>query len=124
MTELINPRRISALKSVSRMAAAIVAAVGLLVLVGWTFGIGTLKSVIPGPATMKANSALCFALTGASLWLAGSDILERRKHRISEACAVGVALLGLLTLSEYLFGWDLRIDQVIFKDLQTSAPTS
>jgi PAS domain S-box-containing protein len=88
------------------------------------FDIPTLKSVLPGLATMKANTALAFILAGASLWLlqtlspaSGRDGRGRgRTRRVAQVCAIIVVLLGLLTLSEYLFGWDLGIDQLLFKN--------
>lgn len=116
MTIQPNISLISSLKSFSRTASYTVIFVGLLVLVGWVMDIIVLKSVFPGLVTMKANTALAFVLAGMSLWLLWTEQADQRLRRIAQACAVIVALIGLLTLSEYLFGWDLRIDQLLFKE--------
>ena len=73
---------------------------------------------------MKANTALGFALAGVSLWLLQSEEAGQRMRRIAQACALAVACLGLLTISQYLFGWDLGIDQLLFWDPQTDPEIS
>src|SRR5260221_13294837 len=40
---------------------------GLSVLAGWVFHSDSLKTVLPGYVSMKANTALCFALSGTAL---------------------------------------------------------
>jgi len=114
----------SSLDSFSQIASASVTIVGCLVLVGWAFEIAALKSVLPGLVTMKANTALAFILGGVSLWLLQSEQANQRTRRIAQICAFIVALLGLLTLSEDLFCWDLGIDQLLFQDLQTDPEIS
>ena len=61
---------------------------------------------------MKPNTATAFILAAASLWL--SDTPSEAGIWIGAACAAGVGALGLLTFSEYLFGWDFGIDQLLF----------
>lgn len=96
--------------------------VGCLVLIGWQFDIEIFKtSLSPNLTTMKVNTALCFLLSGVSLWLQQgkrqSSRGERRIHKsIAQICALAVALVGLLTVSQYLFGWNLGIDQLLFRD--------
>lgn len=91
--------------------------VGAAVLVGWAFDIEFLKSVFPGLVTMKANTAFCFMLAGVGLWFSQSERANTRLFRvISRVCFFIVAFVGLLTLSEYLFGWNLGIDQLLFKE--------
>ncbi|MEW5856255.1 MAG: chemotaxis protein, partial [Cyanobacteriota bacterium] len=60
---------IGTLQSFSKKATIGVIAIGCAVLVGWMFNIPILKTVLPGLVTMKANAAVCFILSGTSLWL-------------------------------------------------------
>ena len=104
-----------------------VAIAGLLVLCGWAFDIPLLKSLLPGLADMKANTAAAFVLGGASLWWSGPSAAataSRPAAWVARLLAVIVAGLGLLTLSEYAFGWDLGIDHLLFDDagLSPGAP--
>jgi PAS domain S-box-containing protein len=112
----LNSRLLSFYRSASRAAGGIVFAVGFLVLAGWLFDIPALKSIFPGFATMKANTALAFMLAGSSLWLASTRGENQRIDLLAKACATVTMLIGLLTLSEYLFSRDLGIDQLLFKD--------
>ncbi len=151
---------------VAQMASAIAILIGSLVLVGWCLDIEVLKSGFPGsPATMKVNTALCFVLSGVSLWLSlRGEERERRGNRdgrnknrgtekstrgkiltlgsarakrpatanstpplsvsISSICAIAVTIIAALTLSQYLFGWNIGIDELLFGDSPTSVATS
>jgi PAS domain S-box-containing protein len=95
--------------------------VGSLVLAGWLFGVPSLKTVTPGLASMKANTALCLVLCGLSLWITSRNEIRNSDHkfvlRLGECLALAVFLLGVATLAEYLFHWNLRIDQLLFMDL-------
>ena len=116
MTTHLNIRRIALLKSFSRAASASVVFIGCLALVGWALNITVLKSVLPGLVTMKANTALTFVLAGVSLWILCAEQTGHRVRRVARACAVIVALIGFFTLGEYLFGWNLSMDQLLFKE--------
>lgn len=74
---------------------------------------------------MKANTALAFVLLGLSILSFG--LVGRVQHagRIGYAAASLTALIGLLSLTEYLAGWTVGIDELLFRDpttLQTSHP--
>jgi PAS domain S-box-containing protein len=112
------------LGAVSAGAAVGIFGIGALVLVGWAFDVAVLKSFDPGLISMKANSALAFMLAGISLWLSQA---KRSRFRLGRGVAWGsaslVAALGLLTLVEYLFGWNLGVDQLLFTEPSGTAQT-
>lgn len=128
MTTQSIRRLISSLKYFSRIASATVMLAGSLALVGWILDIVILRSVFPGLPQMMGNTALGFVLAGVSLWLVGThpaqSEMERRQRRIAHVCACGVVLLGLVTLAQYVFGWDVGIDQVLMKDMAGAVDTS
>jgi hypothetical protein len=109
-------RNFEVAQSISKVSGAIVFLIGLAVLAGWAFGIPALKSIDPALVTMKPNAALCFALTGASVWLCQAGPSGSLGNRVGWACGTFVAVIGLLTLAEYLFGCDMHIDQLLFKE--------
>jgi PAS domain S-box-containing protein len=103
----------------SRVAAASAIAVGVTVLVGWALDIGILKSMLPGLVAMKVNTAIALILAGLSLWTSAGTP-SQRASRLSAACAVAVGAIGLLTLGEYVTGWNLGIDE-LFVTVRPSA---
>jgi PAS domain S-box-containing protein len=103
------------------VAAALSATVGGVVFVGgWSMGIDTIKSVFPGFATMKANTALCFVLCGAALWRSRPRPGVARTDRMTPILAVGAATIAALTIVEELTGQDLGLDEIIFRDPASS----
>ncbi len=111
-----NPRLIALFKTISKIAGAIAIFAGMLVLVGWQTNSTVLKSIFPGLVTMKANTALAFVLSGLSLWLMADIAVSQRTLRIAQSLAFAAGLISLFTLCEYLFSWDLGIDQLLFND--------
>jgi two-component system NtrC family sensor kinase len=82
-----DPRAVALFRRLSRAAALVVILVGSLVLAGWTLDVAT---------------AVGFVLAGAALWLLHAETASRRVRYLAGACAALTALLGLLTLGEYL----------------------
>ena len=111
-----DPRLESALSKFSKVASAGVALAGAAVVIGWWLDTALLKSVFPGFATMEANTALAFLLSGTSLWLLQPQQPSQPRRRIAQACAGTVVLVGMLTLAQDFFGWKLHIDELLFRD--------
>lgn len=119
-----DPRFVSSPRAISRALGALAMLVGCLVLLGWIFDIPNLKSVSPGLVTMKANTGLAVILASVSLLLFQAERATLHRRRIAQACALAAGVIGLLTLSEYLFGWNLGIDQLLFREAAGAVGTS
>jgi diguanylate cyclase (GGDEF)-like protein/PAS domain S-box-containing protein len=119
-----NTRIVKLLRRYCEASAIAVMGVAFLVLVGWTFHIEWLKTVLPGFVTMKANTAIALGLSAISLWLSLPGESRTRKRQLAYFMATVVVLIGAVSLCEYVFDADLRIDQLIFRDTLGSFGTS
>jgi hypothetical protein len=109
----------ASLRVLPAAAATYAAGTGLIVLVGWAVGLFSRTVIGPAYISMKPNTAACFALAGASLWL-HARVRGRRFRILARACGVAVAMVGILTVAEYVLGIGLGIDQLLFRDLPGS----
>ena len=91
---------------------------------GWLLDNEFLKRIHPALVTMKANTAVCLMLVAISILLIQDPSAPTAKRRISQVCAAIVGLVGFLTLSEHIIGWDLHIDQLLFVETQLEAGMS
>ena len=106
------------IESFSKYIGFAVSLIGLLVISSWLFGIQRANNVFAELYAMKANTAIAFITAGLSLWLRGNT---SAKVQTTARLLGGItALIGLLTLGEYLSGRNFGIDELIFKDLATS----
>jgi sigma-B regulation protein RsbU (phosphoserine phosphatase) len=117
--ELIPPDA-DAVRFVARVVGLVCAfavAVGMAGLAGWAFDITRLRSLIPREIPITPNTALALIACGCSLWLIRSDDgepLVGPRRRLARLLAVLVALIGLAGVLEYVFDWELGIDQLLF----------
>jgi sigma-B regulation protein RsbU (phosphoserine phosphatase) len=114
------PADVDAVRFVARLvvfACGLSVAAGLVGVVGWTFDIGPMKSLIPGEIPITPNTAFALIACGCALWLLRVHNGKRpsgSRLRVGRLLAVLVALIGLAGTVEYVFGWDLGIDQILF----------
>jgi PAS domain S-box-containing protein len=111
--------RAARLRRGSALAGCVVAAMGLIVLIGWTFRIEILKRGYPTLITMKFNTAVSFVLLGAALVLLQGD-----RPRRALAAASAAAVVPTLTLVEYATGWSFGIDNPFGLDTTIPGPTT
>lgn len=103
------------LRALSKVGSGLVIGLSLLVLLGWALDVASLKGFFPGLATMKPNTAVAFGLAGLTLWLFHTYPAYAWAQRLARIFASLVLLIGSLTLSQYLLGWDWGIDRLLFR---------
>jgi methyl-accepting chemotaxis protein len=120
----MNNKLIGQFQSWSRKAGVVVITLGVTVLIGWGLDIAALKSLHPDWVSMKANTAVSFVLIGIALLYSQEDRINARNLRIAHWSAIAAALIGLVSLGEYLLNVDFGIDQILFMDVQNAVATS
>ncbi|MBS1503333.1 MAG: PAS domain-containing protein, partial [Bacteroidetes bacterium] len=91
--------------------------ISLVVMVGWVCNVTVLKQIVPGFVSMVFNTALCFILFGAALLV--TQYGKARFGRVAYlSLSIAGTLIGLLTLLEFLFGFNAGIDQLFIHDNQ------
>jgi len=111
------------LHQLSRIAATLVTLSGLAVVIGWITNHPFLRGGFsPAGIYVKANTGIALLCCGVSL---GLQTLTNSKTalRVAQFLAAFVLLLGTLTLSEHIIGWNLGIDQLLFKEPAGQAAT-
>jgi len=116
-----NNRVISSFGQYVKWSTRIAIGISLLVLIGWIFDITVIKNIIPHAATMKFNTALGFLCGSMSLWFLQKEEGQPGEKRLGQTLGALTLLIGLLSLSEYIFSWDLGIDQFFVRDLGTAS---
>ncbi|AFZ00295.1 ATP-binding protein [Calothrix sp. PCC 6303] len=107
---------------VAQLVSAIIISLGCVVLLGWYFDVEVIKAGFGvSQTTIKANEALCFVFAGASLWLVLQCENSRVFYYLGILCARFSIVVGGLTFSEYIFGWNLDIDQILFVDSSSTS---
>ena len=119
-----SPRHLALLRTLSITFASLTFSIGFAALLGWILDIDVLKRIHPSLVNMKANTAVCLMLVGTAVLLLQDSSASTIRHRVAQACAVIVALVGLITLSQHIFGWDVGIDQLLFHESSEEAGQS
>lgn len=95
------------------MAAGAVA-ISLVVLMGWLFQSPIFTSFNNEWVSMKVNTALgALSATGSLLFY------TKGRKKISALLGLFTLLLGAITIAEYAFGWNARIDEILFEEHAT-----
>jgi hypothetical protein len=103
----------------------LVIVIGLTGFAGSVFGFRPAMAVVPDLVSMKPNSALAFCFAGLSLSLFTWPTKREKGHlrKLSTGFAGAVAIVGMLTLWEYATGFNLGIDELLFRGHAGNSPT-
>src|SRR6188768_4245940 len=90
-------------------ASVLAVLVASLDLLRWFLGSGLLIRIVPlpGAGIMMPNTAIGFVMSGTALWLLHEEAASRGRRMAGQVLALVPLLLGVLTLSEYIFGVNL-----------------
>jgi signal transduction histidine kinase/DNA-binding response OmpR family regulator len=113
----LNQRLLSSLEGLSRASSCLIGVVGLAVLLGWLFDIELLRAGLPGRTPVNPATALALLLAACALWLhhqarGRPDSAPVRWLAVTASSLV--IALGVITLTGYFIGHNLRVDQVLF----------
>ena len=94
--------------------SALSMAFGLWVLAAWMFQ--AVKNIFPPQFMVNANAAICLVSIGLGLWAAKKEpsTVSSARKLAAKLAAATACVVGLLSLLEYVFGWNLGIDQLLF----------
>ncbi|MEU4466885.1 SpoIIE family protein phosphatase [Streptomyces sp. NPDC024017] len=107
---------LGAARTVAGTAALAAALLGLVGLAGWIFEAEALTSGPGAVVSMKSNTAVALVALGLSLSVTTRGQIRPRTLAAARAAAALAALVGTLTLAEYLTGASLGIDELLFQD--------
>ncbi|MEO6330156.1 MAG: CHASE3 domain-containing protein [Ginsengibacter sp.] len=107
-------------KTISISAALVTILISIMAIIGWFTHNDFLRAVVPGSVTMKFNTALCLILCSVVLLLYHFPPKNKTWHSIPAILSVVIFLVGLLTLLEYVYEFDFAIDELFFKDEQST----
>lgn len=114
-----NLRIMALMQRFVNVGALLTIIIGLTILTGWVIDTSYLRSILPQFSAAKFNTAVALAIAGSSLWLLRRDDTSVVPRRIGQALGAVAGTIGLLTLCEYIFGWNIGIDQLFFHEPTT-----
>jgi len=105
-------------------AAAVPLLIGGIMLCAWLAGLAPRWSAA-GTVTMKTNASLALLLAGGALILLHPYRRAAWGRQAGTAGAALISAIGVLTLSQHLFGWNLGIDELLAREVPgAAAPAS
>jgi signal transduction histidine kinase len=117
----IEPVRVRGF-SVPLAIGVFVAFIALVIICEWLFGVKILARFSPTDSSMKVNTAVIFLLYSAGLLLNNSE--NRQAQTAALVLTAAGMTIAVLTLSQYVFGVDLGIDELIMRDNPNARITS
>lgn len=107
---------------ISACIGAVIIFVSLSVYFGIIYNIFALTNV-PSDFNMKINSATCFFLAGSALLIMSKQNPGFIIRIILDFISIGILLISILTIYEYMSGVDVGIDQLVANYLSRSTST-
>jgi len=107
-------------RKTAKVLALVVSVAGILVILGWIFDVGSLKSLSPAWISMKFNTAVAFVLSGVILYF-----IAQTRTGESDAAQVALPIASLMILLlmgtlffSTLFGVHTGAEELFIQDLE------
>lgn len=98
----------------SVLLSVLIVLLGLIGMFGWIFDLPFLKTLHTGSVAIRFNTGLCLFLSGFTLFTINLPMFQHRFPKSIKRLFGGlVSLIGLLTLLEFTFGIDLKLDNLL-----------
>lgn len=107
-----NSRLIQIFRSLSLYLTLVSLIFPLFGVTGWILEIPLMAQVFPSLPAMQPNTALGLVLGAIAILLFRNEAPSSKRFFVAFVFATIVLLFGLIVLSEYIFGWNLQIDQI------------
>jgi PAS domain S-box-containing protein len=115
----LTPFKTKFYRNIGSLTAILSFTIAVLIIISWFFTSGTWFSTDP---SVKFNTALCLALSAISLFYLGQQKVTVIGKVLVISCSLFVLLISGLTVLEYIFQWNLGIDQLFWKDTHAPYP--
>lgn len=102
-----------------KITSWVIIAVSAASIAGWMLEIELLKTLLPGLPSIKVNTAICLVLCGIVALLFLDD--AQKHFNIIIPLNLIALILSALTLFEYVFDVNLKIDEFLVKEIAADA---
>jgi len=119
-----SPRELARWRILSIAFALVTFCIGASSLFGWILDNEFLKRIHPSLVTIKANTAVCLMLVSISVLILQDRSASKTRRRVAQICAIIVGVVGLITFSEHIVGWNTGLDQLLFHESPDAAGLS
>jgi hypothetical protein len=112
-------------KKTAKALSLVVTIAGILVIIGWIFDIGILKSISSAWISMKFDTAVAFVLSGVALYFIARAVegeFDKAQVVLSITSLIIILLMGTLFFSA-IFGVNTGAEELFIKDNATNNKT-
>jgi hypothetical protein len=110
---------------IAKGLSLVVIITGILVIIGWLFDIGILKSILPAWVSMKFDTAIAFVLSGVTLYFIARAVegeFDKAQVVLSITSLIIILFMGTLFFSAVL-GINTGAEELFIKDKTANTKT-
>jgi PAS domain S-box-containing protein len=109
-------QRHAALRALGSACAAVTTLIGMVGFATWFMDAGRREALFPRGITIKTNTSLALMAGGIAALLLARTPRSAARTRAARIASAFVFTVGVLTMTQHVSGWDLGIDQLLFRE--------